>query len=353
MRAVPLGAAEATRNLLSTPLLSGILMSVCLLAGAGVGAATTVEVAQVSHAAHAQYLAGATAVEVVGEGGSPLDATRCHALIGVDGIVSSGGVMAAESVRLGTEPDADVRLLTATPGYPAAAWPELENMGPLSVIAASDLARSGLRSGGTVQISSPYLDVALLHVDAVPDEVSVTGADRLLVVTAPPRGVVANCLVLATPSAAPNVVALLTTYFGDGATMRQVLLPSALVTSPDELLHLRLSQYGWLIGGLLCAIALLGNWFARRDQFALYRLLGSSERLILVMLVVELACACLLPAQLGLVLGIGITAGPLDELVARSLFLDVLRFDAVLLMLPALAVLSLPRSSALSALRGK
>lgn len=351
MSARTLAIAEAVRNVRAAPLRSAIVAGICMLAGAGVAATTQLDLHHVVAADTAQYLAGASTLEVVARDGQPLDALRCHSLMRVDGVIAAGGVMSAESVRMAIEPEADVRLLTTTPGFPVASWPELQSAGPLSVVAASDLARSGLRAGDTVSVSSPSRPATLLHLDAVPQHLSTLGVDRMLLITDAPEGVVSSCLVLAEPASAAPLAALLSDYFDAPAHATPRFLPSALHLHPDQMLHARLSQYGWLIASALCGIALVGGWLARRAEFALYRLLGLPESALLAMFTTEFALLCLAPAQFGLILGTGTHA--LGSLAATNLGIDILRFDAVLLTLPALAMLILPRASVLATLKGR
>ena len=353
MKPIELATAEALRNLRTSALLTGALVLACASAGATVGLATASETSRIAEAARAQYLAGATVIEAIGPEGSRLAAIKCHALMGVDGILAAGGIMASESVRLGAEPDADLSLITVTPGYLAAAWPELQNFKPLSVVAGPDLARSGVRSEDYVEVHTLTQGRMLLRTDATPQHESTTGVDRVLALVSAPEGTVSSCLVLTRAGVTNNTTNYLSSYFGDGTSVRSALLPSTLVTSPDELLRSRLSQYGWLVSGLVCGIALLGFWFARRNEFALYRLLGLSEFSIVAMLMTELACLCLLPSQLGIVVGIAFGAASVDDLVATSLVLDILRFDALLVMLPAIALTVAPRASILPALGGR
>jgi hypothetical protein len=101
----------------------------------------------------------------------------------------------------------------------------------------------------------------------------------------------------------------------------------------------------------VCLVVLMGFWLGRRRDYALYRLLGFAEPAIFAMLCVEWALMCAFPSQVGLIIGIG--GLPLDPLVSQVLLVDLARFDAIVLALPGLGYLLLPRRSLLPSLLGK
>ncbi len=346
-----LGITEAFRNLRANIPLSTAIASICLIAGIGVSITTAFETQRAADSAQNQYLAGATVFEVVSRDSAPLDAVRCHSLMGVEGVLAAGGVMSWESVRIAIEPEADMRLVTTTPRFPGAAWPELASRTTPSIVAGSDLARSGLRDGDSLVVLSGGLPGKTIHVDAVPARAPTINADRLIVATAPPKGTVGSCLVLSRPPAAGYISSVLGDYFDAPANVAARLLPSDLAEDPETLLRTRLSQFGWAALAAVCAIVLLGNWFAHRGNIALYRLLGASEKELLWMLSTECAVVAIVPSQVGLMIGIG--AQSLDQVVSTQLLLDIARFDLALLLLPPIALLCIPRKNLVSALKSR
>lgn len=343
--------SETRRNFVSSPARTLTLVLMFLAVGAGVSAFTSGDTERIAAVAERQYRAGAFVYELVGPSGQRVDALKCDSLNSVEGVTAAGGVMARTLVSLQSQPDAQLRVLTVTPRFIAAAWPEVGATGSLSVFAGSSLHEQGIQAGAWVRYYTTQGESQLIHIDAVAQSQSVTGEERLLAEVAPPSGTVDSCLVLVAPPAALSAGQAFVGLFGPGTTVREVLLHSELVADPEELFASRLSQYGWLVGGVACAIILLGSWLGRRHEFALYRLMGFTESAIFVMLSIEAVLVCVLPGQLGIMIGFGSQA--LDPLTSQALIFDVARFDAAVLVIPAIGYVLLPRGSLLPALRGK
>lgn len=346
-----LALSEVHRNLMSSPVRSLVLMLMFLAIGVGVSAFTRGDTDRIAAVAATQYRAGAFVYELVGPSGARVDALKCNSLNGVDGVVAAGGVMASSVVALESQPEAQLRLLTVTPSFIGAAWPGVSSANRLSVFAGNSLKDLGIAPDSRVRYQTTQGESYVLHVDAVAHDPSVTGEERLLVEVAPPSGTLDSCLVLVAPPATHAAGEAFSGFFGAGTTVRAVLLSSDLIADPKALFASRLSGLGWLAAGLACAIILVGSWLARRHEFALYRLMGFTEPAVFVMLCAEAALVCFVPAQLGLMIGVG--GHGLDPLTAQALFVDVARLDAVMLALPAIGYLFLPRGSLLPALLGK
>lgn len=346
-----LALTEVGRNLRTSPLRTIVLMLVFLAVGAGVSAFTISDVERIADVAEAQYRAGAFVYEVVGPSGERVDALRCNALNGEAGVSAAGGVMARTAVSLASQPDAELRLLTVTPHFIAAAWPGDHATTSPSTFAGSALMDLGVRDEASVRYRVRDGDQQLIDIDAIASTRAVTGAEAVLVEVAPPSGTVDSCLVLVKPSVDGEAYDALAGLFGPGTTVRELLPPSGLVADPEALFDGRLSAYAWLAASIVCAIALFGSWLGRRQEYALYRLIGFSEGAVFAMLCTEAALVCVLPAQLGLILGMG--TQPLELLTSAALALDVARFDAAILVLPAVGYLLLPRRSLLPSLLGK
>jgi hypothetical protein len=347
-----LGVVEAVRNLVSSPTRTIVLAVGSVIVGAIIATATVVEVDRVVTVASQQEIAGAYAFEVVAPGGAAPAATRCNSLQNIDGVIAAGGVMATTGVRLDVQPDEDARILVVTPGYIAAAWPDLPDASKASVIAGSGFGNLGWQAGSVVHytVDGTSSNVST-RLDDVTQHPSMLNDDRVLVQVAPPAGTVAVCLVRARADSAASVSQALRGSFGAGTSIQDVLIRSSLLSDPQQLLDSRVSQLGWAFGGLVIAVLLIGGWVARRGEFALYRLLGFPDRGILAMLTVETVALGLIPAQLGALIGIGIHH--LDPLVANALVLDWLRFDLLIVLIPLAGISIIPRGSLLATLKGR
>jgi hypothetical protein len=356
MTSSALALSESRRNLASALAQTLILASIFISLGVGVATFTGADAGRIAAVAKTQYRAGAFVYSLVGPSGARVDALKCDSLNGANGITAAGGVMANQIVMLESQPDAQLRLYTATPGFIAAAWPGSESEAALSTFAGNDLIDVGIVPGGTVRFRTTRGEMQKMQIDGVALYPAVSGEGRLLVEVAPPTGTLESCLVLVSPPAARSMADALRGYFGAGTTVTDVLLRSDLVADPQDLFASRLSGLGWLAAGLVSAIILVGSWLARRRDFALYRLIGFSERTVFMMLAIEATFVCFLPSQLGLIIGIGLGGVQrmgVDPLTAQSLLVDLARFDLALLALPAIGYLLLPRRSLLPTLLGK
>lgn len=351
--ALPLRLArdEVLRNLVSARVRTVAVLVMCGAIGASVTLATVTDVERVTRTVDQQYAAGSTVLEVVGPSGERVDAVRCHAIGSVGGVLAAGGVMDLTMVRLDVQPDSETRLLTVTPGYAQAAWPTLVEARTAAVVAGSDYRHLSWRAGDTVGFSEPGGAPTPVRLDAVASIRSVLGDERVVVSRAPPTGTVTSCLVLATPAARRAVARAVEGWFGDGTSVSDVFVRSDLVQDPQRLLDTRTSRFGWAFGGVALVVVALAQWVARRDEFALYRLLHVGDRGILAMLTFETVLLVLLPAQVGAAAALG--SRPVGELLAVSLSLDVLRLVLVVTAAPVLGMLAVPRGSLLAALKGR
>jgi hypothetical protein len=343
--------AEALRNLASSRLRSVGLAAVALVIGAAVALLTTIDVTRIATTATEQERAGAFSFQVVAPGGGRPDAKRCHEMNSIDGVLAAGGVMSTTVAKLDVQPDSDVRILTVTPGFIASVWSDLPSPRKYSAIAGSAFTQLGWNIGSTVAYTTSAGTEEAVTIDTIAATPSMLRLERVLVTTAPPTGTVEGCLVTASPKAAAAVGKLLQGWFGDGTSVQDVLIRSSLMSDPQQQLGARISQFGWLAGAFVIAAVLLGGWTSRRAEFALYRLLGFKERAILSMLIVDTLALAILPAQLGALIAIG--ARQLHPLVAAALTIDWLRIDLLVLLLPILGILSIPRRSLLGKLKGQ
>jgi hypothetical protein len=341
---------EVMRNLGSARRRTASLALVSVLIGATVALLTIVDMERISAINEQQYEAGSSAFQVVAPGGARADAVRCNAIQGITGVLAAGGIISADNVRLGVQPDADVSLLTVTPGFVAAAWPGLKSASGVSALAGSAYTALSWHRNTRVTYTNADGSPTVIRLDAVPSSRSMLGLDRVIIAVVPPATTVDTCLVLADPPARSAVAAAVRGWFGEGTSVQDVLVGSALVENPQALLDNRLSRFGWLAGGAAIALLLLGSWVARRAEFALYRLLGFRESGVLAMFVAEMALLALVPIQVGALVAIG--SRHLEPLVASAFWLDWLRLDLLVIMIPLLGLAIVPRRSLLATLKG-
>ncbi|MCC6376384.1 MAG: hypothetical protein IT191_05135 [Microbacteriaceae bacterium] len=350
MKKIQLAYSEVQRNFLASPVRTVVMVFVSIIVASSVALATVVDVNRIEQSKTQLESFGAHSFVLVAPGGKRPDAQRCQEAENIEGVRAAGGVMSTSFVRLSLQPDITVRNLTVTPGYIAAAWPNLPNAKTFSVAIGPGLSYLGLSPGSSIFYSNRVGRVATTRVDAVIEVVSVTGDDRVLLESAIPQGTVESCLVTAVPAASTNVSLTLRDWFGVGTSIQDVLNRSPLNTDPQLQYKVRFSQFGWAAGGFIFFAILLGFWVSRRNEFALYRLLGFSEVQVFAMLCFETFYLGLLPAQLGALMVIWtVTPEPFSLAVVA---LDLARLDLALLLVPVLAIMILPRRSILKTLKG-
>jgi hypothetical protein len=342
--------SEVARNLRSSVVRTAILMILATVTGAAICGATRFDLERIAEQQRHQIEAGSTSFQIVGPGGARVDARRCAAASAIDGVIAAGGIWRTEAVSLPLQPSDSFQLVSATPGFIAAAWPTLGSASKSSVVLGPKYADYGARPGSTLTFASDSTTSGRLHVDAVASIPATIGLDRSIVVTAPAEGRLDSCLVRSQPNQYSNVGAALRGWFGDGTSVQEVLLRSDLNADPQRLLEQRPSGYGWLVAGLMLLIVASGAWVSRRSEFALYRLLGFRESSLVLMLVAETTALLLIPAQLGAVAAIG--GAPTDQVTAAALVFDWVRFDLLVVLAPLVGLIAMPRRSVVATLKG-
>ena len=344
-----LALGETLRNLRSSIKRTTTIVVIAALVGYVVATLSLADIRNVSELVRQQFNAGSTAFQVVGPGGGRVSAIRCNAITSINGVLAAGGILATEPVQLASQPDETLNVVTVTPDFAAAAWPSFAGSHS-SVIAGSYFRTLKWTSGTTVKLIRPSGVESVARIEAVPGAPSMVGLERSIVTTSPPRGEVDTCLVLASPENRSAVASALSGWFGDGTSVQDVLVPSALMTDPAQVLRSRPSSFGWLFGGAALMIVLLGVWISRRTEFALYRLLGSSEKFILGNFAIETFLLTLVPIQIGALASIGFRS--IDVLTTQVFWLDWSRLDLFVLFIPIVGLALVPSRSLLLTLKG-
>ncbi len=352
MKAHPrLGVEEAIRNLRSAMTRSLLIAATAGILGAGMMLLTLTEVRTVIAIDTRSAAAGAGLYTVAARDGEMLDALRCETAGGVDGIAAAGSSSMTAAISPALQPQTTARIAEVTPGMLRIVWPDLAFAEHSSVAVGVELASLGVRPGGTFGYRDESGADRHLRVDTVATSSSRLRGDTLLAVVAPPAGETTVCYVAAEPAATAAVRSLLASWFDRDVDIQEVIARSGLESDPQALLQARLGGFGWAIAAAMTMFVLLGAWWARRSEFALYRVSGLREAGMLAMFACETVVVGLLPAQLGAMIAVGIQ--PMEPLVAQAAILDLVRYDALLVLAPLIALLVLPRDALLDTLKGK
>lgn len=338
-------AAEAIANVVTTPA-SLLIAVVSALATVGVLMFSVSETSALQHRFDDQVTRGRFVVVAVAGTPGGLDAARCEALGGVEGVVAAGSLLGSRSVRPAFLPLRPYQVVDATPGavrayFPAAA-PQVTAVS--GVLAGRDTARElGLVDGAELALSDREGDEdpdVLVVSKVLPPSSRSSELDRRLIAIRPAMGRTQACVVDLDPDHAGTAKDVVGAWFpaGDEAIVQPLPeLPTAAPT-PEEELARRLSNRGWAAAAGAVALVALSTWHGRRDEVALYRLLGASKRVILTMFVTETALLVVLPQAVGAAVVLALVRDDLiTGAVIGSAAVDLARCVLVMAPLPLLA----------------
>jgi hypothetical protein len=285
---------EAAANARAAPVLSLLLVFTMLGIGVLVG---TVSIGRADRALDRadQLAASGRFVDRVSpqavDGGLP--ASYCDSLGALDGVVAAGGFRVVGPTELVA---GDSTVQAVTPGLVRLVAPTTRLYAGFAYAGALVAERNGLRDGAwtTVALTHRTVPVGVLPRGPRTDAVD----DSLLLVTAP-VGTVDQCWVelrqaargsveQAIPGLAPDGVKVLVNPLRDGQVERP---ESALRAVPGDPLA--------FVGGIAAGLALLMSWYARRQEWTLYRVFGLRPARLLVLLALEWVLLAGLPLLAG------------------------------------------------------
>ncbi len=273
---------------------------------------------------------GGFVLEVRGEN---LPISKCDGMRGLDGVRTAGAVLSTQEVRTIAQPGLPTYVMTVTPGYLQLMFPAEQFSQTTGVVVGQNLtAHLGLMAGSSLAWESDRTGRQTATVDAVAiaSSRSADWNDAIVLVTMP-AGTTSSCVVEFEPETFRHALGLIAFKFHDikYSTRSAVDEPAGGVASmfslgerPSRLLPAGLT--------LVLLILVLSAWWARRNEFAIYRLLGVSRFGIWRPLLVE--AAVMLAAPIGVGAGVAATIS-LSEMTAPSLFAFLI--DEALLLLAA------------------
>lgn len=283
----------------------------------------------------------------------------CERLASVEGILRAGGVASSEIVNTPLDPRNGLLLISASPSWLQIVWP---NSPKLTGVAVGNAlaSRLGLVSGSTVpsvQANSSHEPTANLEIQQVlPASPRSDRFESVAVYAASPTETVGECLVESESGAVEKVRSVLAGWFSPSPVfVRPFYSLDQLQQTPQQELDGRSSKIGPYLGFALLLSLALGRWAARKQDFALYRVLGLKEPQLAVMLVIESAVTVWGPAILG---GTVATVAGLcllrASLVAAQLsLLDYAALLSLLAVVPAIGWLWLRLLPVSDSLRGR
>jgi hypothetical protein len=280
-------------------------------------------------------------------------ATRRHS-----DVVAAGAVLQFSSDRSVLNERGDLNVTTITPGLFQLAYPTYRSppagsdpTGGVYVGAgiASDL---GVRPGGRLALESRGV-VSVLGV--LPASGRLPQLDQSLVEVAVPAENARFCYLEARPGTdSADFAASVAGIFPRPLRMLVGPLHPQLDRgdrNPEHRLA-RLSVLTPLLGTLVIAALALADWFERRRELALYRLLGAPGPSAIAMIGTDFVLASLLPWSIGALAGLALTRATLHEpIIATGTLLELTAAYLVLAPVPALAWLALRQTNPVTTLK--
>lgn len=299
---IPETLREAAGNLRASPARTAALIIATLLMSAAATATAAADTAAQEADFDKQVAAGSTTWTLTSGNGTPLPVPRCDALNTVTGIHAAGAIMAATDIYPVTAPTTRITLLTVSPGYLAAAFP---NVSPdTTVLAGTGAAtRLGLGDGATLDYRTTTDATAptttLTVAQAATERGRIDGINDAILIASPATGTSDGCLAAVDPGAWTVSALVVQGWFAAAhrPLAAPLVLPNDLVADPDRGLRARPSRYVGIAAGLAILVMLTAAWLSRRNEYALYRMLGLTRLRLVAMLTVDTIALGVIPLQ--------------------------------------------------------
>lgn len=346
---------EALRNILATPVRTIITAALTVVLGALTVLAASFDVSSIHDRWRTAVESGSTTFVVTSQRLNSIPASQCDQLRSVSSVVSAGGRTSSRSVIPYPFKSERFQLEVVTPGFTQIMWPGLAGANASVVPSPAVAERFGLTQGASLVLGGER--TATYEVTAVPaGKPRVPQFSNSLLVASAPLGTVNECYVESAPGAVSDVEKLLSGWFDPGlkpSVLRFVIPKSTDVDSQEEL-DQRTSRVAPLVAGVVLVIFALGTVWAKRQEYALYRLLGLNLRGLTRMMVVEWLLLHVIP------LAVGFTGGML--FATKALFLpvvwtaaatDITVLGLLVTTIPAMATLIIHRTDPINAIKGQ
>lgn len=334
-------------------------MVVSLLVGGSVVVATHLDVTAISERASRQLFRGVNVLVVTTQDRSPMSLEACERLASVEGVLRAGGVARSEMVHTSLDPRNNLLLLSVSPSWLQIVWPDSPKLTGVAVGNAL-ASRLGLVSGSTVPLvstgSNPKGSANLEIQQVLPVSPRSDRFESAAVYVASPTETVGECLVESESGAVEKVRSIPANWFFPSPVfVRPFYSLDHLQLTPQQELDSRPSKIGPFLGFAILLSLTIGRWAARKQDFALYRVLGLKEQQLAVMLVFDSALTVWGPAIFG---GTGATFAGLcllraSPVAAELSLLDYAALVFLLLIVPASGWLWLRLVSVSDSLKGR
>jgi hypothetical protein len=283
-----------------------------------------------------------------------VSAAGCDSLNAVAGVSAAGAVMSQSTSRV-LSASRSIRVLAVSAGYAKIAWPDIPlGSSALNIAPPLLVAELGIPEGTELRVinkgSEATESIPITYAPAKSGRIN--GINDALVRVVAPTGRVSQCLISAVPASYAEVGVALRGWFGPKTLITDYLTNANTQPNTQELFERRVSNFSWIAASLLLIALFNISWFAKRNDFSLYRVLGLKERHLAMMLIVETIVVVIVPIQFGTLFAL-LLSGHSGTLAVHALLADWLRILIVMAAAPAVGIALIPRRSSINFIKGR
>lgn len=346
---------EALRNLLASPVRTIVTAALVAVFAALTLLATAYDVSSIHHRWVTAVDAGSTTFVVTSPRLNSIPAARCDQLRAVNTVVAAGGRISSRSISPLSFRSERVQLETVTPGFAQLMWPMLAGRDTSVVPSPAVAERFGLVPGAIFALGAERSEA--YELTAVPfGEPRLPQISNSLLVTGAPTGLINECYVESEPGAIEDVERLLAGWFDPGVnpSVLRLVQPKATDVDSQKELEQRASRVAPAVAGAVLVIFALGSVWARRQEYALYKLLGLKPKDLATMMAIEWLFLYLLPTAIGFTAAmLFVTASLLMPVVWTAVSIDMAVYTLLVMTIPALATLATHRIDSINVIKGE
>ena len=354
--------AESWRNLISRPILTLFTILAVMSISFGVVYSSATAAREISRIDDSQRARGATVLVVYAENREAWSSQSCDSLATIPGVIASGARLSNESFQILVAPGRTVWVERVTPGFSRIVWPDLspERLSGGGVIAGASIAKEfglvpsaslsvqGIGGTTTVTILAtprgserfPILDERVVELQAPGTESTAVECFLELEVTGGISRQRVESAILASLPAQPGFFTV------------PFVQPIPEAETAASLLRSSPVKYVGAAGAVALLLSISMNWYVRRKDIALLKVLGATRGQLLILSSCDMVLLGFGPMLLSASVAASVTcSGKVSALVAQSLLLQTGLLLSTSLLAPLLMLVVAPTRTALAILK--
>lgn len=291
------------------------------------------------HAAEHDWIAsqvsGASSFVVRATSSDPMSSSRCDELRTVEGVESAGSILRVDQGQAMQTPSDDIEVVTSTPGFTELAFPGGISGHPGVTVTKRLGEDLGLRPGSLLEMTSSGIRRTYAVTGVSRSSSMITSLENAVIIADAGSEFVSECDVTARPGARDAVQALLSDWFPQsGNSVIDFLRPDSLRRNPTLELQNRVSIWSALLGAAVCVALSVSVVLFRKQELAIYRILGLQFGQLIIFAIVETAVLVWLPASVGMFLACVLVVDLHSLIVTTTVLRDCVVFGLSVSMVP-------------------